>query len=63
MPTDQTAAASPNISPEDMFYGGLYWVWDDHGLGLRTATPGESASEIKRLRAALCDVERKTENG
>jgi hypothetical protein len=48
--------------PEDEFYGGVYWVkgHDELGLGpgLRTATPGECASEIRRLRkieaAARC---------
>ena len=55
-PDPQTTTDLPPVAPEDMFYGGLYWVWDVPGLGLRCATPGECAAEIKRLRTALSEV-------
>lgn len=51
-PTDR-AAAPPPIDPQDEFYAGIWWVWDVPGLGLRAATLGECATEIKRLRAEL----------
>jgi hypothetical protein len=51
------------VAPEDMFYGGLYWVWDVPGSGLRCATPGEMSAEIKRLRAALVTVEQMANEG
>lgn len=36
----------------DQFCGDIYWVKEPTG-GLRNATPGECAAEIKRLRAGI----------
>jgi hypothetical protein len=43
-------APAPPVDPVDEFYGGIWWVWDVPGLGLRAARLGECATEIQRLR-------------
>lgn len=60
LPCDRPAENPP--SPEDMFYGGLYWVWHVPGLGLRTATPEECAKEIQRLHAVIRAAREELEN-
>lgn len=42
---------------DDEFYGGIWWVPDGAGGGVRNATPGECAAEIKRLRALWSELE------
>ena len=54
MPQNETADnPAHRMALEDMFYRGLYWVWDVPGTRLRVATPGEAAAEIKRLREVI----------
>jgi hypothetical protein len=44
-------ADEPTGGPPDDLYGGIFWVRAD--AEMRSATPGESAAEIARLRAAV----------
>ncbi len=54
---------TPAPDPEDEFYGGIWWVRVAPDCGLRSASPGECAAEIKRLRAALMEVVKATDAG
>lgn len=53
MPPEPPTARTTPVDPKDMFCGGLYWVRNVPGLGLRSALPGECAAEIQRLRAGI----------
>ena len=48
--------ADSNTTETDEFWHGVWWVPDSDG-GVRNATPGECAEEIKRLRKELEDCE------
>lgn len=41
----------------DEFYGNIWWVQAHDAFGMRSASPGECAAEIKRLRSALDKAE------
>lgn len=52
--TARAAIIIADAEPDDMF-GGIYWVPTPKGM--RSATPGECAKEITRLRARVRELE------
>ncbi len=61
----ETEAARPpvEIDPVDEFWGGIWWVKACDAFGLRSATPGECAAEIKRLRSVIEAAEAEARRG